>query len=281
MQLNQPKIFLVDSSTKFHSSFFLNVLLSLLILFFVDVNSVYSQQKKAFQSGEKLKYSVHYGFIRGGEAVMEVRNGTYNNKPVNHLYLNGKTVGMANVLYKVDDTYQSFTDTQTDLPYKAIRDIKEGSYKHYSEQVFDHWTRDDSTIVHSTKVGEVLSPKNSNDILSAFYYMRNHLMWKPLKVGDTLAVETYFTDEIYTLMARFQGYETIKTDLGKVNCMRFLPIVITGRVFKSQDDMTVWFSNDSNFIPVRIKFDIFVGSVYCDLIEYQDLLNPFSSLKPK
>ena len=272
---------LAHSSPYVRSTLFLKVLACVIILFSTSLGEGYSQQKKAFRAGEKLKYSVHYGFIRGGEAVMEVRKGNYDGKQVNHLYLNGKTVGMANVLYKVDDTYQSFTNTETDLPYKAIRDIKEGSYKHYSEQIFDHWTRDDSTIVYSTKVGEVLSPKNSNDILSAFYYMRNHLMWKPLKVGDTLAVETYFTDEIYTLMARFQGYETIKTDLGKVECMRFLPIVITGRVFKSQDDMTVWFSNDSNFIPVRIKFDIFVGSVYCDLIEYEGLLNLFSSLKPQ
>lgn len=240
-----------------------------------------SQQRKAFRQGERLKYSVYYGPINGGEAVLQVRKGVYDGKTVNHLYLNGKTVGIANMLYNVSDTYQSFTDTETDLPYKAIRDINEGKYKHYSEQVFDHWSRDDSTIVYSTKVGEVLAPKNSNDILSAFYYMRNHLMWKPIKVGDTLAVKTYFTDEIYTLMARFQGYETIKTKMGPVECMRFLPIVITGRVFKSQDDMTVWFSNDKNFLPVRIKFDIFVGSVYCDLIEYEGLLHNFDALKKK
>jgi len=212
---------------------------------------------------------------------MEVRKGNLNGNPVNHLYLRGKTVGMANMLYNVNDIYQSFTDTQTDLPYKAIRDINEGGYKHYSEQGCDHWSREDSTIVFSTKVGEVLSPKNSNDILSAFYYMRNQLMWKPIKVGDTLAVQTYFTDEIYTLMVRFQGYETIKTNLGHIECMRFLPIVITGRVFKSQDDMTVWFSNDKNFIPIRVKFDIFVGSVYCDLIEYEGLLHNFDALKKR
>lgn len=238
-----------------------------------------AQQKKAFKQGERLKYEVHYGPIRGGEALMEVRRSTYNGNIVNHLYLNGKTVGVANMLYNVSDIYQSFTNPDTDLPYKAIRDINEGRYKHYSEQVFDHWSREDSAIVHSTKVGTVLSPKNSNDILSAFYYLRNNLIWKPLKVGDTLAVQTYFTDEIYTLMVRFQGYETIKTKMGPVNCMKFLPIVITGRVFKSQDDMTVWFSNDKNFIPIRIKFDIFVGSVYCDLVEYSGLMHNFDALK--
>lgn len=187
-------------------------------------------------------------------------------------------MGLANVLYSVNDTYQSFTDLETDLPYKSIRDIKEGSYKHYSEQVFDHWSREDSSIVYSTKVGQVLAPKNSNDILSAFYYIRNHLMWNPLTVGDTLVVETYFSDEIYTMRVRFMGYEDIKTKLGKVNCLRLVPIVITGRVFKNEDDMTVWFSNDKNFLPIRVRFNIIVGAAYCDLIEYSGLMHPFSSM---
>ncbi len=235
-------------------------------------------QHKSFQPGERLKYSIYYGPIRGGEAVLEVRQGKYNEKPVNYLHLNGRTVGLANVLYSVDDTYESFTDIETDLPYKSIRDIKEGSYKHYSEQVFDHWSREDSSIVYSTKVGQVLAPKNSNDILSAFYYIRNHLMWNPLTVGDTLVVETYFSDEIYTMRVRFMGYEDIKTKLGKVNCLRLVPIVITGRVFKNEDDMTVWFSNDKNFLPIRVRFNIIVGAAYCDLIEYSGLMHPFSSM---
>ena len=255
------------------------LLLGLFIILITNPLHSYAQQKKAFQVGEFLKYSISYGIIRGGEAVLEVREGKYDGKRVNHLYLQGRTVGLANKLYNVNDIYQSFTNPKNDLPYMAIRDINENRYTKYTVQTFDHYTRSDSTIVNSTDTGEVLAPKDANDILSAFYYLRNHLLWKPIKVGDTLAVETYFSDEVYTMRVRFLGYETIKTKAGRINCMKFAPIVITGRVFKSEDDMTVWFSNDKNFLPVRIKFDIFVGSVYCDLIEYKNLLHPFESFR--
>jgi hypothetical protein len=161
----------------------------------------------------------------------------------------------------------------------SIRDINENRYSKYTAQTFDHLTRSDSTIVNSTDTGEVLAPPNSNDILSAFYYLRNHLLSKPIEIGDTLVVDTYFSDEVYSMKVRFMGYETIKIKLGKVSCMKFLPVVITGRVFKNEDDMTVWFTNDKNFLPVRVKFDIFVGSVYCDLIDYKNLLHPFDSLR--
>ncbi|MFA5648346.1 MAG: DUF3108 domain-containing protein [Bacteroidales bacterium] len=250
----------------------------MVIILLVCIASNGKAQHKAFSEGEKLKYLVYYGPIKGGEATLEVRKGKFNEKDVNHLYLNGKTIGLTNVLFKVDDTYQSFTDIDTDLPYKSIRNIKEGRYRHYSEQIFDHWTRTDSAIVYSTKVGKAMAPKNSNDILSAFYYLRNHLMHKNLSTSDTLVVETYFSDEIYTMRVRFIGYEDIKTKIGTINCIKLSPIVITGRVFKNDDDMTIWLSNDKNYLPVRVRFNIAIGAAYCDLIEYDGLKHPVSTL---
>lgn len=262
-----------------NTSYFKNILFSILFVFLTA--QVYGQNNKTFSPGEKLKYQVYYGFIRGGEAVLEVREGTHEGNAVNHLYLNGKTVGLASSLYLVDDTYQSFTDPQTDWPYKSIRNIHENRYKHYSTQIFDHWSRKDSSVVNSSKTGEVVVVKGCQDILSSFYYLRNRQLRKDLKKDELLRVDTYFTDEKYPLIVRYKGVEKIKTKIGEVECLKFMPVVLTGRVFKSKDDMTVWFSNDDNFIPIRIRFEIFVGSVYCDLIEYKGLTHPFSSLKGK
>jgi hypothetical protein len=252
--------------------------LSVLVLLAHSPSLTYGQKREAFSVGEKLGYSIHYGIVRGGRAVLEVREGKYNGKTVNHLYLNGKTVGLPDKLYSVNDTYQSFTDPSTDLPYMAIRDIKEGNYTKYTVQTFDHKSRSDSTIVNISDTIKVLAPKDCNDILSAFYYLRNYHFSKPLKKGDILLVETYFADELFSLRVRFMGYETIKTRLGRVHCLKFIPVVITGRVFKNKDDMVVWFSNDRNYVPIRIKFNLFIGAAYCDLDKYSGLKYPFEAL---
>lgn len=251
---------------------------ALLLLIIISVE-LSAQQKKAFAVGEVLRYQISYGFIRGGEGTLEVRDATYEGKPVNQLYLNGKTIGIANSLYNVNDTYQSFTDKTTDWPYKSIRDIHENRYKNYSTQVFDHWSRKDSSICHSSISGKVVVVKGCQDVISAVYYLRNLMLDRKLTVGELITVDTYFTNEKFPLIVRFKGYEKIKTRHGIVDCMKFMPVVITGRVFKSKDDMTIWFSNDNNFIPIRVKFDIFVGSVYCDLIEYKGLIYPFNPVK--
>jgi hypothetical protein len=245
--------------------------LCVLILNFTGINA---QQKKSFTTGEFLKYQVHYGFIRGGEAILSVREGTYEGKSVNSLYLNGKSVGLASSLYLVDDTYESFTNKETNWPYKSIRNIHENHYKHYSTQEFDHWSRKDSSICNSSITGKVVVVKGCQDILSSFYYLRTLMLDKKPALDELFIVNTYFTDEKYPLVIRFKGFEKINTKFGTIDCMKFMPEVLTGRVFKSKDDMAIWFSNDSNFIPIRIKFDIFIGSVYCDLIEYSGILNP-------
>ena len=187
--------------------------LAIATLTFVMPQLTVAQQKQAFKPGEKLKYTIYYGFIKGGVAVLEVRDGTYEGKKANHFYLNGKTVGLASSLYDVNDTYQSFTDPKTDYPYKAIRDIQENRYKTYNIQTFDHWSRADSSIVYSTATGEVVVSKGCQDILSSFYYLRNWHLWKPLKKDEIIVIDTYFTDEIYPLAVRYKGKEKIKTKL--------------------------------------------------------------------
>lgn len=248
--------------------------LAILLTLVTSLNTISAQQKKSFKIGEQLKYQVHYGFIRGGEAVLSVREAMYEGKVVNNLYLNAITVGLASTLYLVDDTYQSFTDVETNWPYKSIRSIHENRYKHYSTQTFDHWSRSDSSICNSSKTGKVVVVKGCQDILSSVYYLRSIMVDRKPKPDERFIVETYFTDEKFSLVIRFKGYEKIKTKYGTIECMKFMPEVITGRVFKSKDDMSIWFSNDNNFIPIRIKFDIYIGSVYCDLVDYKGLLHP-------
>ena len=47
-----------------------------------------------------------------------------------------------------------------------------------------------------------------------------------------------------------------------------------GRVFKDQEDMTIWVSDDQNKIPVRVQTDIMVGSIKMDLVDYSNLAGP-------
>ncbi|PKQ62473.1 hypothetical protein BZG02_12145 [Labilibaculum filiforme] len=221
---------------------------------------------KDTEKGEHLRYIIHYGIIRGGKASLKIRTEKVSGKDLYHATLTGKTVGLFNNLYKVKDTYESYIDPETLLPVKAIRDIQEGSYKRYTEIVFDRKKNE----VNSTRSGIHKVPVGIHDILSAFYFARVNYFNSKLKVGEVVKIQTHFSDELFLLQFRFMGYETINSKIGDIKCYKFIPIVATGRAFKDEDDMTIWVSADANRIPVRVQFDLFIGSLRCDLINFSD-----------
>lgn len=251
----------------------------IIIIFFVPafLNAQVKNEEipnTAYKSGEQLKYLVHFGFIDGGVASLVMEELEVSGKKIHHAKAIGKSVGVTDRLFKVRDVYETFIDANNGLPVKAIRDITEDKYKYYDEVLFN---RKENFVITKRK-GKVKVPENTVDILSAFYYARR-TMFSDLKQGDVLKIDTYFDDGIFTLEIRYKGTETIKTKMGKVNCLKFCPVVEPGRIFDTENDVTIWISNDKNFLPVRIQFDLIVGSLKCDLIEYQNLKNNFAISK--
>jgi hypothetical protein len=55
-------------------------------------------------------------------------------------------------------------------------------------------------------------------------------------------------------------------------------VVQKGRVFKHEDDLNVWISDDKNHVPMRVKADIIIGSVKMDITGAKNLANATSKV---
>jgi hypothetical protein len=257
--------------------------LAVIIYFTIIVNAsgLAQGQEIPYRAGEKASYYIHYGFLSGGVATLRMEEDTILGQDILYAVLSGRTTGMADAIYKVRDYYRSYIDPSTGLPVKAIRDITEGRYTKYNELIFDHYTRTDSAIVQSRLTGTHITPTPIYDIISCFYFFRSHYLagGHELKKEEVITIMTWFTDELYPIQLRFKGYETVKTPLGKIECLAFNPVTEVGRLFKTEDDMTIWFSNDKNYLPVKIRFDIFVGKVTVDIEEFEGLGWPLNIVK--
>lgn len=246
------------------------------LLFLCSCASGYGQFKpvvsdeKPYKAGEKLVYIVKYGPIIGGTASLTLRQVTYNNRIVYHAIGEGKTVGVAEKLYSVRDIFESYFDIQTGLPYKLVRDVKEGSYKKHEEAFFN---RANGTAYSQRLDTTIQVPPDILDMISLLYYVRI-LDLSQAKPGDVLKTVTYFDDELFPFEIRYKGKEDVKTKFGKIKCYRFDPVVEPGRMFESEDDMTIWLSADKNIIPVKVRFDLLVGSLKMELDEFSNLKYP-------
>jgi hypothetical protein len=172
----------------------------------------------------------------------------------------------------VYDVYESYFDIATNLPDKAIRNISEGNYKYYDEVEYNQ----EESYVVSRRNGKVPVPKKTLDMASVLYYVRR-LDFTGLKINDVISLDTYFGDALFPFYIVYKGKEVISVSEGKYVCHKFVPVVEPGRIFANKDDMTIWFTDDENKIPTRIKFDILVGSFKCDLIKCENLKYPLES----
>jgi len=238
-------------------------------------------QVKSYQPGEKISYVIHYGVVTGGIAILELKKDVIEGKEVWHSVLVGRTTGLADAIFKVLDIYESYMDPKTELPVLSVRNISEGRYRRYNEVIFDHKTRKDSAILVSDLTGIHIAPQGIHDILSCFYWYRNRIFpdIDKIKKGDVITVVTWFTDELYPIRMRYLGTEEVKTRAGKLKCHKFNPVTEKGRLFKTEEDVSFWFSDDKNFLPVKIRFDIFVGSFMVDMLDYEGLAYPLDIKK--
>jgi hypothetical protein len=109
-------------------------------------------------------------------------------------------------------------------------------------------------------------------MLSAFYYSRT-FDYSNEKPGKIDSVVTIVDNQVWSLKIKFVRRDTIKSDVGKICCMVFEPMVQKGRIFKHNDDLQVWISDDKNHIPIRAQANILVGSIKLDIISWSGLAN--------
>lgn len=248
----------------------------LTLLLLLTFTGLIAQSKKAYGDGEWFRFRIHYGLITAGYATLEVEQKQLNGREVYHVQGEGRTTGITKLFFSVEDYYESYIDTQRDIPYRFIRKIDEGGHTKDIQIDFDHETNQALVFNKKHDKKETLTfPKDAQDMVSAFYYLRNRLDVRNMKEGDVTELNMFFDKENYKFRLKFLRRETLKTKFGKVPCMVFRPYVMAGRVFKEKESLTVWVSDDENKIPVRIKASLAVGNLKADLVEFKGLKHSF------
>lgn len=230
------------------------------------------QNERTFDVGEWFKFRVHYGLINAGYATLEVKESIRNNKKVYHAVGNGYSTGIVDLFFNVDDNYESYFDKENGNPYEYIRKINEGGYIKNQKGFFNQSNK--TVLVKDFKNNTEKTftfPENTQDIVSAFYYLRNYPTIDQLEIGQSVTINMFFDNETTKFKLKYIGKENIETKFGKISAKIFRPLVQTGRVFKENESLTLWISNDKNKIPIKIQANLVVGSLKADLIEYKGL----------
>ncbi len=230
-------------------------------------------ENKAFNLGEILKFKIRYGFIKAGYAEMKVLSveESYNRKYY-HIQTTARSASGFDWFYKVRDEVNVFLDYDRLYPLRFEKKLREGSYK---ADLFVDYNHIDSTAnvefirynkdmnIRKRKIQTIKIPPYVNDILSAFYLIRN----QDLNVGRPVYLTTNEKDKVYDLEIQVYKKEILKVEAGKFNTIKVEPLLQGEGIFKSKGRLTIWLSDDQHKIPVQMTTEIIVGNITTELTD--------------
>lgn len=212
----------------------------------------------------RIKFDLKYEFAKGGEIFLTINDTTFNNRPAIRYHLLGKTTGLTDALYKINDEYETFVDAQTLLPLKSIRNISENKYKSYNITWFYH----DSDSIYSRKTGWKKAPDNLTELISVFFYYSHHYLKNDSVMVESVTLPCYHASKISNLTIKNLGERVVDTDLGSVKTYALAPLVEKGKLLKRSDGLFFYISKEKK-IPVLLEFDTRYGDLKAILRSYK------------
>ena len=239
-----------------------------------------------FCDGEQIRYTVSYNWgpvwVDAGLVTFSITSELFRGKPSWHLKGTGKSFTSYDLLFKVRDYFDSWIDPATFRSYDFRRYVYEGGYTILNTLNFDYNAQ---KIIANTKSNK--NPQRTDtlamrscffDMLSAVYYTRT-LDFSEIHPDKKKYITVLIDDAYYDIYIRPIGKEIVESSNGKrYRCIKFAAKMVQGTIFKGDEDVLIWVTDDANKIPIYIEAKIIVGTVKAYLKDAKGLKNPFSSL---
>jgi hypothetical protein len=225
-------------------------------------------------AGENLKYRIHLGFIDAAEATIKSSSetGTLNDEAVRKVEIEGKTTGVLELFSPLRDYWSAYINMETLLPLKTEMRKREGRYRkqetviYQMDKGFARITSPQNKPVTTTMAG----PKDLLDLISAYYFLRS----KPVsdkKLGSRWSAQVLVDSKIYEIVLVVKSKEIIETEAGKKPSIKTNILLPKNNLFKEEDAIRLWISDDEYQVPLKIQVNLKIGYLSIDLIDYSIL----------
>lgn len=213
-----------------------------------------------FGVGESLKFSVQYGPIKAGTAVLSVEGiEKVGNEECYRLVSTAQSHVIFSPIYKVRDRVVSFVDVRCLLTRRTHKALRE---KDYQVDQSVEWDHERGKLIYHDGTTLDLMP-GARDVLGAFYYVRT----LPLEVGETIPVPAHDNKKSYPIVIKVVAEETIDTPLGRFDCIVVEPMLETDGLFRRSGSLRVWMTRDEERLPVMMQSAVKVGAITAILVE--------------
>ena len=224
---------------------------------------------------ETLRYSLHIGPVKAGEASFITKNTTFEGQKVVRMDLIARTTSAAEKIFSMNDTLITYLDAQNVRPVYFRKHCFEGDdvYEEFARFTYADNGSCKAQMRKNYKNGRVKEKTESSnvsvyDMVSIMGYARA-MNTSGLKEGQHIDFKLVDAAEILDECLIYEGRETVKLSGKKYNCLVFKlvePYWEKGKA-KFKDILTIYVTDDNarKIVQMDIKFK--VGSAKAKLIE--------------
>jgi len=217
--------------------------------------------RRAIRAGEYLRFSVRYGIVSAGEAILEIPQvRQWHGRPVFTLVARAESNKFFSAFYKVRNRIESFWDTTGFYSRRFYENRREGGYREQNEILFDY---DRGEAVYSKDGQAIAIPPQCQDALSSFYFTRT----QALPIGGSVIFDYHASHKSQPIEVRVLGRQRVDTPAGKFDCVVIEPILRAGGIFKNEGRLVIWLTDDDRRMPVMMRSKVTVGSISVVLTE--------------
>lgn len=220
-----------------------------------------------FQPGEKLKFLLRWEFIPAGEATLTVAPTTETNgQPAFHFIMTARTNSFLDLIYKVRDRIDSYTDIEMTHSLSYKKNQREGRHRRKEKIAFD-WENNQARYSREGREDSFVDLlPGTFDPLGIFYFVRSS------DLEDMSTIERPVSDgkKCVVGIGNIIRRETITVQAGTFDTLLIEPnLKDVGGVFKQSKDSNIflWVTADSRHIPVKIQSKVAIGSFVGELTE--------------
>ncbi len=209
-------------------------------------------------SGEQLAFKMEYLNMTVAKLNFRIVDAASQNY---HLEVHAKSTRKASLMFKLDNVYETYFNQYNFLPTKSVKQIRQKNIQHEMNFSFNHRK-------NSASLGDSISwsiPNDCFDYFSMLYFLRS----QPLNDDDSFS---YHLDSEYIIskvaVNVLPEQEFIKIPAGKFRArklnIKFTRVsqqarpwrtdLLTNRLAAPGSEVTIWFSDDENRLPLKIVY---------------------------
>jgi len=236
--------------------------------------------------GERMTYRVE---LRGVElAVMTIGVGDLTDldgvKTI-VVQVHAKSVGLAQMLAAVDDTFTSWIDITTGRSRRfAVDEFETNSKVNVEHSVADLAARSGEQVTVTFALNDAApQPETQKVTLPDVWDYNSFLValrsWEGAP-GTKQKIEVLRSRYLWSMEIGIKGKEKLTTELGDLPALRFdahtFKLTRAGEKDTTSDerDMSIWISDDNDRVPLKLTARTDYGDIQMDIVDYQPGTGP-------